>query len=178
MPKINEGLGDMVRTHTIFNPTNVKMLEANQPNACNMCHVDKSIDWTLQYLAQWYGLSSSEAAGDATAAAYSNAAIDENYPDRAQPAALGWLQSPHSATRLVGADVLLKAKADWALPRLLHTLDDPYMEIRQFTVQRLRDYFDIDPDEYGYKHYMTAEEREEPLLKMLNELTPATEASK
>ena len=172
MPKINEGLGDMVRTHTIFNPTNVKMLEANHPNACNMCHVEKPIDWTLQYLAQWYGLSSSEESGNATGETYSSAAIDANYPHRAQSAAVGWLQSSHSATRLVGADVLLKAKADWALPQVLQTLDDPYMENRQFTVQRLRDYFDIDPGEYGYKHYMTDKERKQPLGKMLEALTP------
>ena len=91
---------------------------------------------------------------------------------------LGWLQSRHSGTRLVGADVLLKAKADWALPLVLKTLDDPYMEIRQFTVQRLRDYFGIDPDNYGYKLYMTEAERKEPLRNMLNDpASPPSEVS-
>lgn len=28
----------------IFNPTNATMIEANQLNACNMCHVDKTIN--------------------------------------------------------------------------------------------------------------------------------------
>ncbi len=25
------------------------------PNACNRCHADKSTDWSLQYVEQWYG---------------------------------------------------------------------------------------------------------------------------
>ena len=168
MPRINEGMGDMVRTHTIFNPTNVKMLEANHPNACNMCHVDESIDWTLGYFERWYGLKSKEASGGSNAKEYSNVRIDKNYADRTKSAALGWLDSKQLGTRMVGADVLLKAKADWALPRLLKTLDDPHMEARQFTVQRLRDYFDINTDDYGYKLYMTEEERTEPLQRMLD----------
>lgn len=176
MPKINEGMGDLVRTHTVFSPTNVKMLEANQPNACNMCHVEESIDWTLKYLNEWYGLIGltgleAAATADSRGMSYSKAKIASRYPNPSQSVALGWLSSKHSSTRLVGADVLLKAKSKTALPQLLLILDDPYMEIRQFTVQRLRDYFDIDPDQFGYKLYMTKAERKEPIQRMLDELT-------
>ena len=168
MPKINEGMGDMVRTHAIFSPTNAKMLEANQPNACNMCHVDENIDWTLSYLEQWYGLLSKEKAG--RLGSYSESTIAKNYPQRNQAVPIGWLSSSHSGTRMVGADVLLKAKAEWALIDLLEMLDDPYMEIRQFTVQRLRDYFEINPDDYGYKLYMTKQERQQPVQEMIEKL--------
>ena len=44
------------------------------------------------------------------------------------------------------------------------------MEIRQFTVQRLRDYFEINLDEYGYKLYMPQQEREQPFQEMIQEL--------
>ena len=44
--------------------------------------------------------------------------------------------------------------------------------IRQFTVQRLRDYFRIDVERYGYKHYMTAAERKVPLKQILDDLAP------
>ncbi|MEM7384111.1 MAG: multiheme c-type cytochrome [Verrucomicrobiota bacterium] len=180
MPKINEGMGDMVRTHTIFKPTNVKMLEANQPNACNMCHVEKSIDWTLQHFSEWYGLNSSNtpSTGATTASrerTYSASAIATNYPNRGQSAALGWLSSAHTGTRMVGTDVLLKARAEWALADLIPILDDPYMEVRQFTVQRLRDYFDINTDDFGYKLYMTEEEREEPIQRMMEALVETKE---
>lgn len=172
MPKINEGMGDLVRTHTIFSPTNAKMIEANHPNACNMCHVEKNIDWTLDYLAQWYGFVSKERTG--TRGGYSESAISKNYPRRNKSAALGWLASPHSGTRMVGSDVLLKSKASWALAELLAMLDDPYMEIRQFTVQRLRDYLDINTDDFGYKLYMTKKERQQPIRRMIDELDDTT----
>ena len=165
MPKINEGMGDLVRTHAIFKPTNVAMLEANQPNACNMCHIEKSIDWTLTTMQEWYGMRSLESGGVAPKA-YSDAKIAAAYPNRSQSAALGWLQSKQSATRLVGSDVLLKAKATWALPELIDVLNDPYMEVRQFTVQRLIDYFYINPEDYGYQLYMLEDERHGPLEKM------------
>jgi predicted CXXCH cytochrome family protein len=29
--------------------------ELNIPNACNRCHADKSTDWSLNYVGQWYG---------------------------------------------------------------------------------------------------------------------------
>ena len=44
MPKLNEGINSIVRTHTIFSPTNPAMIEANHPNACNRCHTDRPID--------------------------------------------------------------------------------------------------------------------------------------
>ena len=55
MPRINEGIEDVVRTHMIYSPTRADMLEANHPNACNLCHTDKPIDWTLAALKDWYG---------------------------------------------------------------------------------------------------------------------------
>ncbi|MGB0578913.1 MAG: cytochrome c3 family protein, partial [Limisphaerales bacterium] len=49
-PRINEGLEKMVHSHRIFNPTDRDMIEANQPNACNLCHLEKPIDWTIGHL--------------------------------------------------------------------------------------------------------------------------------
>ena len=89
MPRLNEGMQDLVRTHTIFSPTNREMIHANQPNACNQCHTEEPIDWTLKYLGEWY-----EAFFDAKT-------VEASYPEREQPAALGWLRSQHEAVRLV-----------------------------------------------------------------------------
>ncbi|MCH8045074.1 MAG: hypothetical protein IID44_15290 [Planctomycetes bacterium] len=176
MPRINEGLRDMARTHTIFSPTDVKMLEANQPNACNMCHVKESINWTLKHLTAWYGLKR-RGADDGGPNAYGDAAIDNNYPSRSAPVTLGWLQSEHNGTRLVAADVLIKARAKWALPQVLRVLDDPYYQNRQFTVQRLEDYMKIYPGKYGYQPYMTSEERQAPLKEMSRAVTAVSDGS-
>lgn len=70
MPRLNEGLQEVVRTHMIFSPTNSAMIESNQPNACNQCHVDQSLQWTLGHLKDWYGKS------------YSQSAIEKSSPKR------------------------------------------------------------------------------------------------
>ena len=92
MPRINEGLQDVVRTHTIFSPTENAMIEKNHPNACNMCHTKEPIDWTLTHLKDWYGKT------------YSEKNISRYYPDRDGPVALNWLASNEHSVRLIGAD--------------------------------------------------------------------------
>ena len=32
-------------------------LATGRPNACNLCHLDKTLGWTAQYLEQWYGVT-------------------------------------------------------------------------------------------------------------------------
>ncbi len=160
MPRINEGLQDMVRTHTIFSPTNSDMIEANHPNACNMCHVEESIDWTLDHLKQWYAIQ------------YDTEAIARNYPDRKGSAAVGWTRSSHHATRLTGSDALTRANAHWALDAILNMLDDEYLINRQFTARGLKSMLGIDVRDYGYQFYMFADQRAEPLEAIRQALLP------
>jgi predicted CXXCH cytochrome family protein len=155
MPRINEGLQDVVRTHMIYSPTRADMIQANQPNACNLCHVDKPIDWTLQYLKEWYGRS------------YDEEKIAANHPNRDQlPAALGWLQSSNESVRLVAADALIRAR-DWrALGHLFDALDDPYLLNRQFAMKGLQEMLGQRLADFGYRYYMTRDERRRPLADL------------
>jgi hypothetical protein len=155
MPKIDEGMQDLVRTHTIFNPTEPRMLEANQPNACNLCHLDKPIDWTLDHLQAWYKLP-----------ALDKAKLAANYPDRKNAVGLGWLKSPHEATRLVASEALAKAKALWALPDLIQMLDDPFLVNRQFTQRRLEEMLGVNLRDHGYHFYQAKGERRYPLERV------------
>jgi len=154
MPRINEGLQDVVRTHTIFSPTERRMIEANQPNACNLCHTGKPIDWTLEHLQKWYGAS------------YDEQRIARNYPERTGPTGTGWLKSNKEFVRLVGADALTRTQSKWALPQLFDMLDDPFRTNRQFTGIGLERMLDIRLSDFGYKFYMTDDERREPLEKL------------
>jgi hypothetical protein len=157
MPKINEGLHDVVRTHRIFKPTEPRMIEANHPNACNLCHLKENIDWTLGHLKKWY---------PASAGPYSEAALKANYPDRSGPVGLGWLKSPHEHTRLVAAEALAKANSRWALPQLLDTLDDPFLINRRFSEVRLNEMLGTDLRQQGYHFFQLGPERQEPLKKI------------
>jgi predicted CXXCH cytochrome family protein len=160
MPRINEGLQEVVRTHTIFSPTNRAMIESNQMNACNQCHVDKPIDWTVAHLKDWYKTS------------YSDAEIAKNYPDRKAPAAINWLKGKSENVRLVAADTLARANAKWALPDLIDALDDQFMLNRQFTRIGLERMLGLKLSDFKYEFFLTAEERKEPIKKMKEALLP------
>jgi len=150
MPRINEGLQDMVRTHRIFNPTEKSMIEANQPNACNLCHLDQSIDWTIGKLREWYGEEH----------VYAEDALSLNYPDREGPVGRGWLTSGHSPTRLAAAAAYARRRDREALPALIELLaSDDKLINRQFNQKDLDDWLGLRLKERGYQFYMNAAER-------------------
>ena len=157
MPRLTEGLQDVVRTHMIYSPTESNMIEENQPNACNICHADKPIDWTLTYFEKWYGV------GPTT---YSESKLATNYPEREKSAALGWLKGSNEFTRVVGADALINSNATWALPDLIDALDDPYLVNRQLAEKNISKVIGFDPREQGYHFYMSEKERNEPLSRL------------
>ena len=154
MPRINEGLNDVVRTHMIFSPTRTDMIQANHPNACNLCHTDKPIDWTLDAFKKWYGKT------------YDEKALARTYPRRSEPAALGWLASEQESVRLVAADALTRTKNRTALPQLLNALDDPFLLNRQFTAKGLEDMLGLRLADSGYRFYMTHPDRQKPIAEL------------
>ncbi len=160
MPKINEGMQDAVRTHMIFSPTHRGMLEAAQPNACNLCHRDKPIDWTAKHLGEWYGQN------------FDQASIDEHYKPRNEAVGRIWLKHEHESVRLLAVDAYAKARDRSTLSDMIEVLDDPYLLNRQFTQKGLEDMLGIRLDEMGYRFYMTEEERGEPLKKVREALVP------
>lgn len=55
MPRVVHGLAGMTRSHRISSPTNPQMLTADMPNACNLCHLDRPLQWTLDALeSRWH----------------------------------------------------------------------------------------------------------------------------
>jgi hypothetical protein len=54
MPRIVQGVTDSLRTHHISSPTDPLMLGAG-PNACNLCHLDRGLDWTIGHLEREWG---------------------------------------------------------------------------------------------------------------------------
>ena len=157
MPRLNEGLQDIVRTHLIYNPTNADMIESNEPNACNLCHTDKPIDWTVKYLGEWYG------------AEFNEKSIDFSYKPREQPVAVGWLKHHREAVRLVGADCLVRSGAKWALEDLVGALDDDFMLNRQFARRGIEKLVGRSLDSTGYRFYMTRPERKGSLKRIRGE---------
>ena len=159
MPHINEGMQDVVRTHTIFSPTQADMIHKNHPNACNLCHLGKSIDWTLDQLKTWYGRT------------YDEQQISQNYLKRSSAVGLGWLTQNHPATRLVAASAAAGQGAKWAIPELVSLLDDEYLMNRQFSQLALEKLLEKKlNEEFGYWYYHTKDERRDPIERIRKHL--------
>jgi predicted CXXCH cytochrome family protein len=111
MPRVVQGVSDYVRSHRISSPADPRMLSNDTPNACNLCHLDRSVKWTVAALASHWGKQVTVAAP-----------LDD------RPAGEAWLHSPSPALRAVAAAAFARlpaARARAALPALLAVLDDP-----------------------------------------------------
>jgi hypothetical protein len=55
MPNSTYGLLKMTRSHQISSPDTHETLSTGRANACNLCHLDRTLPWADQHLAEWYG---------------------------------------------------------------------------------------------------------------------------
>lgn len=55
MPRTTYELLKSIRSHEIDVPRVSDSLDVGRPNACNLCHMDRSLGWTAQALHKWYG---------------------------------------------------------------------------------------------------------------------------
>jgi predicted CXXCH cytochrome family protein len=118
MPRIVMGIDRFVRTHRISSPTDAKLYAVEAPNACNLCHLDRSAGWTLDALrAGWDVRVRTTPRGD---------------PD----GALGerWLASTTPAIRLIAAHAYGRSPlGKGELAELTRGLDDPLPYVRVWT---------------------------------------------
>lgn len=120
MPRVVMGIDRYVRTHRISSPTNAKLIADAAPNACNLCHLDRSIEWTLAELRLGW-----EAQLKPNLAAYGN---DE--------ASVGdvWLTSKSPAIRLIAAQAYARSPLGrFALAQIRKGLDDQLPYVRMWT---------------------------------------------
>ena len=64
MPHTNYALFKSIRSHRIDIPRVVSIASNSRPNACNLCHLDQTLQWTADRLEQWYGRQSAELQDD------------------------------------------------------------------------------------------------------------------
>ncbi|AKU98929.1 TPR domain protein [Labilithrix luteola] len=55
MPRTSYALFSAIRSHRIDSPSASASIETGKPNACNLCHLDRSLAWTATWLSTWYG---------------------------------------------------------------------------------------------------------------------------
>jgi hypothetical protein len=120
MPRVVMGVDRYVRTHRISSPTDPRILATAGPNACNLCHLDRPISWTLAELRGGWDVNLSPARD-----AYGS---DE--------ASVGdvWLSSKSPAVRLIAAHAYARSPlARYALADIRKGLDDRLPYVRMWT---------------------------------------------
>lgn len=112
MPRISQGVDVLSRTHRISKPVEQSMISAGAPNACNLCHVEKSVNWTLRKLKENWNK-------EVVALEGTKAELLE------KPAGEVWLNSETSITRIVAVDAYARSSR-WKthLPKIMTGMND------------------------------------------------------
>jgi hypothetical protein len=128
MPYTTYGLLKTIRSHTVSNPSAAESSEVGRPNACNLCHLDKTLEWTSNALARWYGQPSAVLTNE----------------EKGTAAALLWLLRGDAGQRAIAAQAMAWEPAQrtsgtgWMAPHLANLLDDPYDAVRFIGGRTLR----------------------------------------
>jgi hypothetical protein len=132
MPHTAYGLLKSTRSHQIDNPSVAASLETGRPNACNLCHLDKTLEWTSEHLSAWYrpevlregkGLTEEEKTVAASVLWLLSG-------DAGQRALIAWSMDWEPAREASGEN--------WMAPFLGQLLEDPYDAVRFIAYRSLR----------------------------------------
>lgn len=155
MPKVTEGLQDLVRTHRIDSPTRDEVVYEGGVNACNLCHLEKSMEWTVKHFTSWYGRE------------YDWKRIKKGPGSSKEPTGRVWLSDENDKVSLAAIGAAKQQKAKWLLPELVNKLDDPLLIHRQFAMDTIESITGRQLDSMGYQFWLTPEERTESLMEAL-----------
>ena len=128
MPHTSVGLMKTSRSHEITSPSVAVELATGRPNACNLCHLDRTLQWTAEQLATKWGQPV--------------VALDQE--QREVAAGVRWLLTGDAGLRLLAACAAgseagqATAGTDWLPPFLARLLDDPYYVVRFAAARSLR----------------------------------------
>jgi hypothetical protein len=139
MPYTTYGLLKAIRAHEIDSPSVAVSVETGRPNACNQCHLDRSLGWAGERLTQWYGAPEVELAPEEHSVAASTLGVLRG--DAGQRALWAWSMGWQPALDASGND--------WQAPFLALLLYDPYDAVRYVakrSLGRLPGYDDFDFD--------------------------------
>ena len=140
-----------IRSHTISSPSVQENLETGRPNACNQCHLDKTLAWTGIQLKDWYGIEQPALTAEQQTVAASVLWLLKG--DAAQRAIMAWSYGWKEARDASGTD--------WLPPYLSQLMVDPYATVRYIAWRSLRQ--DTVFEEVRYDHLAPLEDRKAKL---------------
>ncbi len=128
MPYTSYGLLRGMRSHQVSSPSVSAVLQTGRPDACSLCHLDRSLAWTAGHLDSWYGVAGPPLDADEDAIAASVLWLLRG--DAGQRALTAWSMGWEPARRASGSA--------WMRPFLESLADDPYPAVRLIAERSLR----------------------------------------
>jgi hypothetical protein len=138
MPHTTYGLLKALRSHQISTPSVATSLDTGRPNACNLCHLDKTLQWTAGRLEAWYGTPPRALSDQQRTIAASLLWMLKG--DAGQRALVAWSMGWEPARTASGES--------WMPPYLGLLLDDPYDAVRFIAARSLRSVTDMPTFDY------------------------------
>ncbi len=139
MPHTTWGLMKATRSHEISSPSVQVQLDTGRPNACSMCHLDRSLGWVNNALVEGFGASPVAMGAD-----------DRDLPVAVVAALRGDAGQRALVAWAMGWEPALQASGSGWMERLLATLMiDTYDVVRFNAMRALRlqpGYESMDPD--------------------------------
>ena len=128
MPHTTYGLLSAIRSHQIDSPSVAAQLKTGRVNACNLCHINQSLSWTNEHLAEWYNQKPAELNTEAKRISSVLKMLLKG--DAGQRAIAAWHMGWEPARQASGGD--------WQAGWLLRTLNDPYSAVRYIAHKALQ----------------------------------------
>ena len=152
-----------VRMHRVDSPTASGRSTRDRPNACNLCHLDKTLAWTGEKLTERYGQKATYVTDD-----HHNVA-----------ASVMWMMKGDAMQRTVAAWHMgqawaIEASGDkWMVPYLSKLLVDPYSAIRLIAHRSL---VEVTGENIPFYYIWTAAERQKVADQYLAKWVAARQA--
>ena len=165
MPHTSYALFKGIRNHRITSPRVEPKLESHRPNACNLCHLDQTRQWTAERLTAWYGQPPVDVESDCREIADGVLLILKG--NALQRAIATWAMGSKDAQTASGTD--------WMAPFLADRLTDVYSPVRMMasrTIRTLPAY-----DDWQYDFLAAREEHGRQKRRLLNGWTERSSAT-
>jgi predicted CXXCH cytochrome family protein len=140
MPYTSYGLLGATRSHRVDSPTPSGADTRARPNACNLCHLDKTLNWTAEHLTRWYQQPSASLGEEHRSVAAG--VLWTLRGDAAQRAVTAWSMTWGPAREAAGTD--------WQGPVIAELLVDDYAAIRSIAADGLATLPAFKAIEYDY----------------------------
>ena len=140
MPHTSYALLGALRSHQIQSPSALRSIKHGVPNACNLCHLDKTLDWTQKHLS----------------VRYNHEIFPQTDDQRNISAWVLWMLQGDAAQRAIAAwhggwePAKNTSDKEWLPPYLIKLLDDPYGVVRYIAHRSLKSQESFNNFEYDY----------------------------